>query len=72
MTAVLDLAGFEWAEARPLELEMWMAATRLDLSDFERAAVRLRLGSLEWMVMLAVFERAAVASLSVLVMVVTL
>jgi hypothetical protein len=47
MMAVLDLAGFEWAEARLLELEMWMTATRLNLSDFEWAAVRLRSGSLE-------------------------
>ena len=70
--AVLDLAGFEQAEARLLELEMWVASTRLNLTDFEWAAVRLRLGCLEWMVMLAVFERAAVASLGVLVIVVTL
>ena len=34
-------------EARLLELEMWTAATRLNLSDFERAAVRLRSGGLE-------------------------
>jgi hypothetical protein len=72
MTAVLDLAGFEWAEARLLELEMWTAVTRLSLSDFEWAAVRLRSGGLEWMVMLAVFEWAAVVSLGELVMVVTL
>ena len=41
------MAGCERMEARLLELEMWTVVTRLNLSDFERAVVRLRLGSLE-------------------------
>jgi hypothetical protein len=72
MMAVLDLAGFKWAEAGLLELAMWVVSTRLNLTNFERAAVRLRSGGLEQIVMLAVFEQAAAASLGVLVMVVTL
>jgi hypothetical protein len=72
MTVMLDLAGFGRAEARLLELEMWAVATRLNLSDFGRAVVRLRSGGLERMVILAVFEWAAAASLGKLVMVATL
>ena len=66
--AVLGLAGFEQAEARLLELEMWAAATRLNLSGFGRAEVMLRSGGLEQMVMLAVCERAAMAGSCELVM----
>ena len=73
MTAVLDLVGCERAEARFLELEMWATVTRLNLSDFELVVVaRLRLDGLERMVILAVLERAAAASLGELVMVATL
>ena len=53
MKAALDLAGFEWAEARVLELRMWVTETRLNLSNFERAAARLRSSNLKQMVMLA-------------------
>jgi hypothetical protein len=35
MATMLDLTGFEWAEARFLELEMWAMEIRLNLSDFE-------------------------------------
>ena len=71
--AVLNLAGCEWAEARFLELEMWAMVTRLKLSDFELVVVvRLRSDGLERMVILAVLERAAAASLGELVMVATL
>ena len=72
MTAVLGLAGFERAEARLLELEMWAAATRLNLSDFGWAEVMLRSGGLEQMVMLAVYERVAMAGLCELAMAVKL
>ena len=68
MTAVLDLTGFEWAGVRLLELEMLATRTRLNLSNFERAAARLRSGGLERMVVLAVFGQAAVAGLCELVM----
>ena len=68
MTAVLGLAGFEWAEARLLELEMWVVATRLNLSNFGWAEVMLRSGGLEQMVMLAVCEWAAMAGACELVM----
>jgi hypothetical protein len=47
MMAVLNLAGFERAEIGLLELEMWVASMRLNLTDFEWAVVRLRSGSLE-------------------------
>ena len=60
MAARLDLADLE---ARLLELEMWATEMRLNLSDFEwAAAARLRSGGLEWMVILAVLERAAAAA----------
>ena len=73
MTAVLDLAGCERAEARFLELEIWVTVTRLNLSDFELVVVaRLRSDGLERMVILAVLEWAAAASLGELVMVATL
>jgi hypothetical protein len=73
MATMLDLTGFERAEARFLELEMWATETRLNLSDFELVVVaRLRSDGLEQMVILAVFERAAAASLGKLVMVATL
>jgi hypothetical protein len=68
MVTMLDLTGFEWAEARFLELEMWVVVTRLNLSNFGWVVVRLRSGGLEWMVMLAVCERAAMAGLCKLVM----
>jgi hypothetical protein len=58
MATMLDLTGFERAEARLLELQMWAAATRLNLSNFELVVVaRLRSDGLERMVTLAVFER---------------
>ena len=69
----LDLADCERAEVRFLELEMWATVTRLNLSDFELVVVaRLRSDGLERMVILAVLERAAAASLGELVMVATL
>ena len=67
------MAGCERMEARLLELEMWTAVTILNLSDFELVVVaRLRSDGLERMVILAVLERAAAASLGELVMVATL
>jgi hypothetical protein len=73
MATMLDLTGFEQAEVRFLELEMWVMETRLNLSDFEWVVVaRLRSDSLEQMVILAVFEWVVAASLGKLVIVVTL
>ena len=65
MATRLGLADLERAEmARLLELEMWATVTRLNLSDFELVVVaRLRSNGLERMVILAVLERAAAASL---------